>query len=461
MPKLPEDFKEKYTRLLGKSRAQQFFNSINDSPKSAFRVNSLKENYCVSYEQEKEVSGVSKAYYGKINGQDPAWVSGAVYSQEPTAMFPALFVEARPGQKVLDLCAAPGGKSTAISEQLKGEGLLVANEISHARAKVLRENLERWGTTNSLIVSEKAEKLAQCFPHYFDKILVDAPCSGEGMFRKNPQAIKYWSQNYVLLCQKRQKEILNFAVQMLKPEGEIVYSTCTYSPEENEQIVSWLSQKFNLTIMPLNVKTHAIAHGHPEWADNNPDLIKTVRFWPTADLGEGQFAAKLKLSPNVVVQAKISPNQKKKKKRRPQKEALTKSEIQLIAEVLDKFNLPAAIKNWRLNSRVRNNHVFIPALSDSANLHLQILANGVELGMLKKNRFEPGHQLAMVLAEQKQNRVVELSRENYLKYLHGETLRTQANETGFVLVSRQNFILGFGKISNHIIKNYYPKGLRV
>ena len=163
----------------------------------------------------------------------------------------------------------------------------------------------------------------------------------------------------------------------------------------------------------------------------------------------------------MVVPGKISPNQKKKKKIRPQKEALTKSEIQLIAEVLDKFNLPAAIKNWRLNSRVRNNHVFIPALSDSANLHLQILANGVELGVLKKNRFEPGHQLAMLLAEQKQNRVVELSRESYLKYLHGETLRTQANKTGFVLVSYKNFILGFGKISNHIIKNYYPKGLRV
>lgn len=461
MAKLPEDFKEKYTRLLGKSRAQQFFNSINDSPKSAFRVNSLKDNHCLSCDPKKEVSGIPQAYYGKISGQDPAWVSGAVYSQEPTAMFPALFVGARPGQKVLDLCAAPGGKSTAISEQLKGEGLLVANEISHTRAKVLRENLERWGTTNSLIVSEKPEKLAQCFPHYFDKILVDAPCSGEGMFRKNPQAIKYWSQNYVMLCQKRQKEILNAAVQMLKPEGELVYSTCTYSPEENEQIVSWLTQKFNLTIMSLNVKTHAIAHGHPEWADNNPDLIKTVRFWPTAELGEGQFAAKLKLSSKVAVPGKISPNQKAKKKRKLQKEALTKSEIQLIAEVLDKFNLPAAIKNWRLNSRVRNSHVFIPALSDSANLHLQILANGVELGVLKKNRFVPGHQLAMVLAEQKQNRVVELSRENYLKYLHGETLRTEVNETGFILVSYKNFILGFGKISNHIIKNYYPKGLRV
>jgi len=181
MPKLPEAFIEKYIRLLGKSRAEEFFNSINDRPKSAFRVNSLKENYCLSYEQEKEVAGVSNAYYGKIGGQDPAWVSGAVYSQEPTAMFPALFLKACPGQKILDLCAAPGGKSTAISEQLKGEGLLVANEISHSRAKILRENLERWGTTNSLIVSEKPEKLAQCFPHYFDKILVDAPCSGEGM----------------------------------------------------------------------------------------------------------------------------------------------------------------------------------------------------------------------------------------------------------------------------------------
>lgn len=461
MPKLPEDFKEKYIRLLGKSRAEEFFDSINDRPKSAFRINSLKENYCVSYEQEKEVLGVSKAYYGKINGQDPAWVSGAVYSQEPTAMFPALFLKACPGQKILDLCAAPGGKSTAISEQLKGEGLLVANEISHSRAKVLRENLERWGTTNSLIVSEKPEKLAQCFPHYFDKILVDAPCSGEGMFRKNPQAIDYWSQNYVLLCQKRQKEILNAAVKMLKPEGEIVYSTCTYSPEENEQIVSWLTKKFNLTIMPLDIKTRAIDHGHPEWADNNPDLIKTVRFWPTAELGEGQFAAKLKLSPQVEVQGKISTNQKAKKKSKFQKESLNKAEIQLIAEVLDKFNLPAAIKNWRLNSQVHNNHVFIPALPISANLHLQILSNGVELGLLKKNRFEPSHQLAMVLAEEKQNRVLELSNENYLKHLHGEALRTESNETGFVLVSYQNFILGFGKISNHIIKNYYPKGLRV
>lgn len=461
MPKLPEDFKEKYIRLLGKSRAEEFFDSINDRPKSAFRINSLKENYCVSYEQEKEVSGVSKAYYGKINGQDPAWVSGAVYSQEPTAMFPALFLKACPGQKILDLCAAPGGKSTAISEQLKGEGLLVANEISHSRAKVLRENLERWGTTNSLIVSEKPEKLAQCFPHYFDKILVDAPCSGEGMFRKNPQAIDYWSQNYVLLCQKRQKKILNAAVKMLKPEGEIVYSTCTYSPEENEQIVSWLTKKFNLTIMPLDIKTRSIDHGHPEWADNNPDLIKTVRFWPTAELGEGQFAAKLKLSPQVEVQGKISTNQKAKKKSKFQKESLNKAEIQLIAEVLDKFNLPAAIKNWRLNSQVHNNHAFIPALTISANLHLQILSNGVELGLLKKNRFEPSHQLAMVLAEEKQNRVLELSNENYLKHLHGEALRTESNETGFVLVSYQNFILGFGKISNHIIKNYYPKGLRV
>ena len=460
MPKLPEDFIKKYTKLLGKQKADQLFNAISKNSINAYRINSLKEKQTLSYAQCEKIPLIPDAYYGKISGKDPEWVSGTVYSQEPAAMFPAFFLDAQPGEKILDLCAAPGGKSTAIGAQLKGQGFLLANEISLSRAKILRENLERWGVTNALITSEKPEKLSKYFSQYFDKILVDAPCSGEGMFRKDPQAIEYWSQDYVIFCQQRQKEILSAAVQMLKPGGELIYSTCTFAPEENEQIVSWLTKTFGFTIMPLKINEQYIDHGHPEWSDNNIDLVKTARFWPTANIGEGQYVAKLRLDEKIKDQTLTSTSKKSKHRKKP-RNALTKSDIYLIAKVLDNFKLLPEIENWQVNCQVHNNHVFIPAINTNSDTHLKILANGVELGILKKNRFEPGHQLAMVLAGRKQNRVIDLSSNNYLKYLHGETIKTDSDINGFILVSFKNFILGFGKISNHIIKNYYPKGLRI
>ena len=460
MPKLPEDFIKKYTKLLGKSKADHLFKAINENSKNAYRINSLKENQTLSYDHNEKIPLIPNAYYGKISGKDPEWVSGTVYSQEPDAMFPAFFLEAQPGEKILDLCAAPGGKSTAIGVQLKGQGFLLANEISLSRAKILRENLERWGITNALVTSEKPEKLTKYFSQYFDKILVDAPCSGEGMFRKDPKAIEYWSQDYVLFCQQRQKEILSAAVQMLKPGGKLIYSTCTFSPEENEQIVSWLTKTFGFTILPLKIDEQYIDHGHPEWSDNNIELAKTARFWPTANIGEGQYVAKLRLEEKKNAQSS-GLTRKKSDHKKQLKSALTKSDMHLISSVLDRFNLPSAIENWQFKCQVHNNHVFIPALSTNSASHLKILSNGIELGILKKKRFEPGHQLAMVLAAQEQNRVIDLSSSNYFKYLHGEAIRTDSDETGFILVSFKHFILGFGKVSNHIIKNYYPKGLRI
>ena len=460
MPKLPEDFIKKYTKLLGKQKADQLFNAISEKSKNAYRINSLKENQTLSYSQSEKIPLIPDAYYGKISGKDPEWVSGTVYSQEPAAMFPAFFLEAQPGEKILDLCAAPGGKSTAVGVQLKGQGFLLANEISLSRAKILRENLERWGITNALVTSEKPEKLTKYFSQYFDKILVDAPCSGEGMFRKDPKAIEYWSQDYVLFCQQRQKEILSSAVQMLKPGGKLIYSTCTFSPEENEQIVSWLTKTFDFTILPLKINERYIEPGHPEWSDNNIELAKTARFWPTANIGEGQYVAKLRLEGKKNAQSSGSTSKKLDHKKQL-KSALTKSDMHLISSVLDRFNLPSAIENWQFKCQVHNNHVFIPALSTNSASHLKILSNGIELGILKKKRFEPGHQLAMVLAAQEQNRAIDLSSSNYFKYLHGEAIRTDSDETGFILVSFKHFILGFGKVSNHIIKNYYPKGLRI
>ena len=238
---LPIEFVEKYKNLLGEEESSKFFTAIDSPSKKGFRLNPLKNNYQdVQYSLKEPIEFTKDGYYGEISGRDSEWTGGYVYSQDPSAMYPAVSLNVKPGDKVLDLCAAPGGKSTALASLLDDTGLLVANEISKSRAKDLRENLERWGATNVVVTNESPDRLSKKLTHFFDKILVDAPCSGEGMFRKDPAATQYWSPEYVLTCQTRQKEILSEAMKMLKPGGEIVYSTCTYSPEEDEEIVAWL-----------------------------------------------------------------------------------------------------------------------------------------------------------------------------------------------------------------------------
>lgn len=461
MLKLPNSFKEKYIKLLGEETANKLFLAMNENSKKAFRVNSLKQQIKISYDLTNPVPEIPHAYYGEISGEDPDWVAGYVYSQDPAAMFPAAISGVKPGDRVLDLCAAPGGKTTALGEQLKNKGLLVANEISGARVKILRENIERWGISNALITSESPEKLTLLFQNYFDVILVDAPCSGEGMFRKNPEAIDYWSQDYILTCQKRQETILNEAIKMLKAGGRLVYSTCTFSPEEDEQIVEWLVKKYNFSIMDTHIKNDQISVGKPEWADDNRDLKKTLRFWPQDGIGEGQFAAILqKQGQNCQKSIK-----KKKHKRGKNKHAalcLTKTDQEFVAKVLDKFDLPECLIDWRRKALVRNDHVFIPAVELPENVNLHILNNGVELGVLKKKRFEPGHQLAEVLGQVKQEQVIELPTiKAYQEYLHGEAIKVQTDLRGFVLVSYQKMIFSFGKVAgNQVLKNFYPKGLR-
>lgn len=459
---LPQDFIAKYTKLLGAPKSAELIAALNELPKKAFRINSLKQPENVVYDTSKPVAGIANAFFGQVNGQDPEWVSGTVYSQDPAAMFPAQIAGVKPGEKVLDLCAAPGGKSTALGEQLQGQGLLVANEISASRAKILRENIERWGIGNALVISERPQKLASQFERFFDRILVDAPCSGEGMFRKNPEAIKYWSLDYIQVCQQRQKGILTSAVQMLKPGGKLIYSTCTFAPEEDEQIVAWLTQNFDFKVKPLACGEDVEAEpGHPEWANNDPQLKNTLRFCPFDNLGEGQFVAKLELG-STTMSAHHSLKAKAPKRRMPrEKGRLSKAELALIEPVLVLFNLPAGLENWRSSCRVSQQHVFVPAL-DLANYQLKVLSNGLELGMLKKNRFEPGHQLAMFLGQTTQERVVELSEEEYFCYLHGETLKKPLDPPGFVLVSCRGLIFSFGKVTpNGILKNFYPKGLRI
>lgn len=456
MTELPLEFKNKYQKLLGNKEAERLFSAIDQDSKKAFRINPLKPTK-VTYSTAVPVTDIPNGYYGAVSGQDPEWVSGEVYSQDPSAMFPAYVAQVKPGEKVLDLCAAPGGKSTGLGEELKNSGLLVANEISASRAKILRENIERWGISNVVVTNASSDQLAEKFPQFFDKILVDAPCSGEGMFRKNPDAISYWSPEYVETCAERQKEILTEALKMLKPGGRLIYSTCTFSPEEDEQIVQWLVDNYELQILPINnVKADNIAHGHPEWAGGNEKLKQALRFWPQDSLGEGQFVAVLQLfGENTTVKSK-------KKKKRKNNLSLNKNEKELVAKVLDKFNLPEFLQDWSNKTLIRNGHVFVPALSEDKLKGLKILNNGVELGVLKKNRFEPGHQLAEVLGQVKQTEVIDLkNKDDYLSYLHGETLQVNTELTGFVLVSYLGMIFSFGKIAGKTLKNFYPKGLRI
>lgn len=459
MLNLPQDFKEKYRDLLGEQQAEEMFSALNENSKKAFRVNTLKNKTNISYSLDNPVPEIDHAYYGEISGDDPEWVSGYVYSQDPAAMFPAAISTVKPGEKVLDLCAAPGGKTTALGEQLKNKGLLVANEISTARAKILRENVERWGISNALVTNESPENLSLAFPEFFDVVLVDAPCSGEGMFRKNPEAIEYWSQDYVLTCSERQKTILNEAVKMLKPGGRLIYSTCTFSPEEDEEIVNWLTKEYGFSILDSQIKDERISAGRPEWGNDNSDLKKTLRFWPQDGVGEGQFAAILQ-KPGQAKQVAEKKCKNKKNKRTALR--LNKNEQELVGEVVDQFNLPEELADWRKKALVSNDHVFVPAIEFNGKTKLHILNNGVELGVLKKKRFEPGHQLAEVLGQVEQERVIDLvSDKEYQDYLHGETIKVNSDLRGFVLVSYKDMIFSFGKVAgNQVLKNFYPKGLR-
>ncbi|WEV40703.1 RsmB/NOP family class I SAM-dependent RNA methyltransferase [Lactobacillus sp. ESL0681] len=458
MRELPSKFVSKYQALLGKNDAAALFTAIASPSKKAFRVNPLKstaKQYADS--QVVPVPGITEAYYGQVSGQDPEWISGLVYSQEPAAMFPGQIADVKAGERVLDLCAAPGGKSLFLGEKLQDQGLLVANEISTARAKTLRENIERWGLVNVLVTNESPAKLASKFTHFFDKIVVDAPCSGEGMFRKNSAAMDYWSPEYVLTCQKRQQEILTAAVKMLRPGGQLIYSTCTFSPEEDEQVVSWLVEQFDFKIMPLEIVAGSRA-GRPEWGQQLPDLAGTLRFWPQDNLGEGQYVAKLR-APLVDV-TPTTENKPKKRQHKHKPTELSKGDNKLVAEILEQFNLPVCLTNWQNLCQVSNDHVFLPAYKGQ-NLGLRILKNGLELGVLKKKRFEPGQQLAQVLNGVPQERVIDLNQDEYASYLHGETIASKSKLRGFVLISYHGLIFSFGKMTgNGILKNFYPKGLR-
>ena len=349
-------------------------------------------------------------------GLHPFHEAGAYYLQEPSAMLPAELLDVRPGMRVLDLCAAPGGKTTQIAAKLRGEGLLIANEIHPQRARILARNVERCAVANAIVLNEHPEKLAKRFVGFFDRILVDAPCSGEGMFKKEDAASADWSEDAVSACARRQTEILRSAVAMLAPNGRLVYSTCTFSEEENERVVESCCRESGLT------------------------LLHAERVWPHERVGEGHFAAVLEKIDGETTDFAT-------------KDAV--SDAAKAATVFAKEN-NLLIPNGRLTAFGETVWCAPTVSVDLAGLN--VLRCGLELGAARKGIFTPAHAWALWLHDAPKKANFAADGAEIAAYLRGETLT--GNARGWTLVTADGLSLGWAKGSDGVLKNHYPKGLR-
>ena len=371
-------------------------------------------------------------------GADPLHEAGAYYLQEPSAMAPVSALAPRPGERVLDLCAAPGGKSTQIAAALAGEGLLVCNEPVPSRAKILSRNIERMGVTNALVVSAQPEALAARWAGAFDAVLVDAPCSGEGMFRRHPETLAEWTPASPAGCAERQRCILGRAAAMLRPGGRLVYSTCTLSPEENEETVRWfLREHPDFSSYPFSLPGDDGALDAPEGM---------LRLYPHRVRGEGHFLACLRRAGDA-------------------------PPVDLLRPAAERLSPPApAVRAayeafaGRLRSLPPANAQLGDALLSAPDLPpldgVRVLRAGVQLGVLKGKVFAPDHALAMALSPAQAVRTASLTAEQALAYQAGETLDLGDLPPGYTLLCCEGISLGWGKQAGGMMKNHYPKGLR-
>lgn len=469
---LPAAFIDRMKSRLGDDEGERFLASYLELKTTGLRVNPLKLDYhseiFVNIMNEFHCSQVpwcaQGLYYDDETrpGKHPYHAAGLYYIQEPSAMSAVERLEPTPGDIVLDLAAAPGGKATHIAGKLAGQGLLIANEIHPGRAKILSENIERWGAANCIVTSASPEQLAVRFPAFFDKIMLDAPCSGEGMFRKDPDAIQEWSLDNVRMCAARQAEILPHAVAMLKPGGVMVYSTCTFAEEENELMVESLIQRFPVM-----------------------QCLKTERIWPHLAKGEGHFVAVLKKREDASCDHhdqtdsyRSESRQKRSKLGNKRSKNMHDTKDTQAAWHLFKAFMADFQPSLQLDvgePLMFGDHLYWFPSTDRSWLHLdhfdgvKVLRPGLHLAVYKKNRIEPAHALAVstdILNDPRHllnnRRLVSLAPEDErLKaYLRGETIYVEAMDDGWCLVAVDRIPLGWGKAHAGQIKNHYPKGLR-
>ncbi len=449
MIRLPEKFLARMALEIPDEEYRDFLASYDNVPRQGLRVNPLKisTNDFLNLVPFKLVSVPwcpTGFYYGEGDrpGKHPYHATGLYYIQEPSAMAVVEALQPLPGDRVLDLCAAPGGKSTQIAGVLNGQGLLVANEIHPKRAKVLSENLERWGATNILVTNETPERLAERFREFFDKIVLDAPCSGEGMFRKLEEAVTDWSEAKVEQCALMQKDILDQAARMLRSGGTMVYSTCTFSRQENEnQIADFLERNPGFALQHVELED-LFAAGN---------IKKTVRLWPHKIEGEGHFLAILKKE-NSLAREKARLNREKGAPPIPA------DALQLFKQFcVESLNFVPEGRYILFGEQL---YIIPEPVGELSGLKVQ--RAGWQLGAVKKGRFEPAHSLALSLRNGQWRKQVDFSAEGpeVIRYLKGETIMVSEQNAGWNIITVGGFPLGWGKIAGSQLKNHYPKGLR-
>lgn len=386
-------------------------------------------------------------------GSDPLHHAGAYYMQEPSAASAVSVLNPQAGEYILDLCAAPGGKSTQIASYLGATGLLWSNEYVPARARILQQNLERWGYRNQVISSRDTAILCEGLHDFFDAVLVDAPCSGEGMFRKEPQALTEWSTDNIRLCANRQDEILHNASQAVKPGGRIVYSTCTFAPEENEGVVfRFLSSHPQFSLEPIHVdwgcgglSSHRVQAFCPEVQDTI-DLTRCRRIFPQHG-GEGHFIALLKRSEDDIPSTPAMYNY-------PPKDAHRQAAEELYRHCFT--DEPGGIF-VTFGEQVRLLPPHLPRCSN-----LGVLSAGIATSVVCKNRLEPTHSLFVASQAEHCRQILDfsISDSRLIAFLHGEEIACD-DQNGWTAVCVNGIPVGFGKASNGKLKNRYPKGLRL
>ncbi|MDF2511412.1 MAG: hypothetical protein K0S04_1278 [Herbinix sp.] len=464
---LPKLFEDRMRTLLGEEY-EAYLQCYNKPHFGGLRVNTLKstpeefEKICPF--SVNRIPWVWNGYYYDTQEQPskhPYYYAGLYYIQEPSAMTPASLLPIEKGDKVLDICAAPGGKSTELGAKLGGEGLLVSNDISNSRAKALLKNIELFGIRNALVTSEAPNKLVDYFPEYFDKILIDAPCSGEGMFRKSPAIMKNWEQYGVDYYNKLQKEIIIFAARMLKPGGFMLYSTCTFSPEENEGTIAYLLEEYPefevVNAIPkeelqkeLGISYEGFDYGKPEWVNGKEELKHCIRLWPHKINGEGHF---------ITLLHKRNEGESNSVK---DISSLAKPKNSLSDEAIEFFKqLKFPIKQEQLV--VHEDRVYLLPEGLPNLKGLRILRQGLLLGEMKKQRFEPSQALASAMTISDYDKLIQLSVEdpNVIRYLKCEAIELEGDyEDGWYLVCVENHPLGWIKVAKNNFKNKYLPGWR-
>ena len=442
--KLLIEFENEMKKLLGEAFSD-FAQSYQEIPANGLRVNTHK----ISVEdfQEKVPFALQPVewipngftYQDAVPSKHPYYFAGLYYLQEPSAMTPADRLAPVPGDFVLDLCAAPGGKATELGARLKGQGVLVANDISNSRAKALLKNLELMGLPNIYVTSENPQRLVQEFPEFFDKILVDAPCSGEGMFRKEPRMMSDWEKQGPAYYSEIQRELVLQAADMLKPGGRMLYSTCTFSELENEGTIEWLlSQRPEMNLIPCEP--------YEGFSPGRKGLKECVRIFPHCMKGEGHFVALLEKKGEAV---SFPKGQAKSRKIPAEAE-----------EFLKKCRKTEQEKEWIF--RMQDTRLYALGAEDHMPEKLRYLRTGLYLGECKKNRFEP----SQALNPETYDSCLSFSREDerVIRYLKGETLDVSdmemKNPKDWQLVCVDGYSLGWGKLAGNSLKNKYYAGWR-